>query len=57
VHLFFVGLLEKQSCEEREMALIEVGRDADVLQAGAEFVADLFVEGRGEFSTDEQQLA
>jgi hypothetical protein len=50
--LLFFGLLLEHLREQRERPLIEMRRDGDVLHAGTEFVADLFVESFGERWTD-----
>ena len=55
VLLLFFRLLEKQLREQRQLPLLEVRRDADVLHAGAEFVADLFVEGFHKFRTNQHE--
>jgi hypothetical protein len=47
-----LGLVEEELREQRQVPLLEVGGDADVLHAGPEFVADLFVEGFGELRAD-----
>ena len=50
--LLFVGLFFEQLGEQRERPLIEMRRNREVLQAGAEFMADLFVEGFRELWAD-----
>jgi hypothetical protein len=50
--LLFLGLVAEQLRQERQRALIEMRRDADVLQAGTEFVTDLFVERFRELGAD-----
>ena len=52
VLLLFFGLLLEQLGEQRERPLIEMRRNRKVLQAGAEFVTDLFVEGFRELWAD-----
>ena len=49
----FFRLLEEQLRQQRQLTLLEVRGDADVLHAGAEFVADLLVEGVGELGADQ----
>ena len=51
----FLGLFHEQAGQQGELALPEMRSDADVLQAGTEFVANLLVEGTREFTADEHE--
>src|SRR4029079_5191331 len=52
VLLFFFGLIKKQLRQQLQLTLLEVAGDAEILQAGTEFMADLLVECLGESWTN-----